>query len=188
MEYPAKVEINYPTNVNRLTAFFRILLAIPIIVVLATLNYYFHIIIFVVLVFILFRKKYPEWLFNFISNLTKFEYRVWAYIFLMQDEYPSIDEEQRVKVTLVKPDAEKDLNNFMPLIKWILAIPHYFVLLLLTLFGLIAYIFAFFAILFTGKYPKSVFNFILMVFNYGIRVSAYSVLLITDKYPPFKLS
>jgi hypothetical protein len=120
--------------------------------------------------------------------LTRFSYRVTSYFSLLRDEYPSTDEEQAVHVNLIYPDAKTQLGQGWPLIKWLLAIPHYIVLCFLCIAAWVCIIIAWFAILFTGRYPKGLFEFVVGVFRWGLRVEAYAVILITDKYPPFSLS
>ena len=136
---------------------------------------------------ILFRKKYPKWWFDWNTNLTKFSYRVGSFFFLMNDKYPSTDEEQWVHLEMVYPDVQKDLMRGMPLVKWFLAIPHYIVLAFLLIAVFICLIITWFAILFTGKYPRGLFDFTLGFFRWCFRVEGYAFLLVTDKYPPFSL-
>src|SRR5205823_72868 len=106
---------------------------------------------------------------------------------LMDDHYPSTDEEQSVHVNFPYPDAEHDLSRGLPIVKWLLAIPHYIVLFFLTIGAFFAAIFAWFVILFTGRYPRGVFDYIEGVIRWHNRVAAYAFLLITDRYPPFSL-
>lgn len=136
---------------------------------------------------IVFRQRYPRWWFDFALELTRFSMRVSAYMLLLTDRYPSTVEKQSVRLDLDYPDAKKDLNRWLPLIKWLLAIPHYIVLLFLIIGVLFATIIAWFAILFTGKYPKTLFDYVVGVERWSLRVNAYAVLLLTDKYPPFSL-
>jgi uncharacterized protein DUF4389 len=137
---------------------------------------------------ILFRQKYPRWWFDFARELTRFEYRVGAYLALLTDKYPSTDEEQSVHLEVDYPDVERDLNRWLPLVKWLLAIPHYIVLVVLTMLAIVAILIAWFAILFTGRYPRGLFNFVAGVGRWTLRVQAYAFLLVTDRYPPFSLS
>jgi hypothetical protein len=136
---------------------------------------------------ILFRQKYPKWWFDWNLAVTRFGARVGTYLLLMTDVYPSTDEEQSVHLVINYPDVKKDLNRWMPLVKWFLAIPHYFVLFFLAIASFICIIVAWLAILFTGRYPRGIFDFVLGVYRWGLRVSAYAILLVTDKYPPFSL-
>jgi hypothetical protein len=144
-------------------------------------------VIFPTLLMIVFRQKYPKWWFDWNLALSRFSMRVYAYLALMRDEYPSTDEEQSVHLDLVYPDVKTKLNRWLPLIKWFLAIPHYIVLAFLGIAAVVCVIIAWFAILFTGRYPKGLFDFILGVFRWSLRVEAYAFLMITDRYPPFAL-
>jgi len=136
---------------------------------------------------LLFRKKYPKWWYDWNFNLTGFCYRVDAYLYLLTDVYPSTDEEQSVHLELPYPDAATELNRWLPLVKWFLAIPHFVVLIFLGLAALVVTIIAWFAILFTGIFPRGMFDFVVNVIRWGFRVSAYAIILTTDKYPPFRL-
>ena len=204
--YPASFDVDYPDRkLNRLTSFFRILVIIPIAIILGlvaggtlqwgdTSGQGWRValdaggILFLPLVLmILFRKKYPKWWFDWNLNLSRFIYRVTTYFALLRDEYPSTDEEQAVHLELVYPDARNQLGRGWPLIKWFLAIPHWIVLFFLGIAALVCMFISWWAILFTGRYPKGLFDFVVGVFRWGFRVQAYSVILITDKYPPFSL-
>ena len=136
---------------------------------------------------LLFRQKYPRWWFDWNLELTRFGTRVAAYLVLLRDEYPLTDEGQAVHVELVYPDARQGLNRWLPLVKWLLAIPHYIVLFFLGIAAFVCVIVAWFAILFTGRYPRSLFDFVVGVLRWSLRISGYAFLLITDRYPPFSL-
>lgn len=203
--YPASLKVDYPDrNLNRLTSFFRIFTIIPVYFLLALITGGTYTIgsqvpawrvdlaaggfLFLPLVLmILFRKKYPGWWFDWNLALTRFSARLTAYLALLRDEYPSTDEEQAVHLDLTYPDAQNDLGRGWPLIKWFLAIPHYVVLAFLIWAAVVCAIIAWFAILFTGRYPKGLFDFVVGVGRWALRVSAYALLLVTDKYPPFSL-
>lgn len=203
-EYPVKLSIEYPEKCDRLTTFFRFFVAIPILIILGLLSdyygqthettrmyYYASGVGFVfvpTVLMILFNKKYPRWWFDWNVNLIKFVTRVDAYVLLLTHEYPSTDEEQRVHVEIPYPDVERDLGRGMPLIKWLLVLPHVIVLTVLWIAAMACVIIAWFAILFTEKYPAELFDFVVGVMRWGIRVFAYAVLLTTDIYPPFSLS
>jgi hypothetical protein len=139
------------------------------------------------LLMILFRQKYPRWWFDWNLNLLRFTNRVGAYLALMDDRYPSTDEEQYVHLDIAYPDARQDLNRWLPLVKWLLAIPHYVVLIFLWIGLVVAVIIAWFAILFTARYPRGLFDYVEGVARWGTRVTAYAFVLTTDRYPPFRL-
>jgi len=199
---PASLSVDYPEKLNRWTTFFRIIMIIPIAIILwlligsssggqgvANWNYSAAGIVFLPLVLmILFRKKYPQWWFDWNLALTRFSARVVVYFALLRDEYPSTDEEQAVHLEIDYPDATKDLKRGMPLVKWFLAIPHYFILIFLGIAVVVSVIIAWFAILFSGRYPRGLFDFVVGVIRWSLRVEVYAFLLTTDKYPPFSLS
>lgn len=189
--YPANLRVDYPDRpLNRLTTFFRLITAIPIFIVLVFLlgdsgaGFLFG----ATLLMILFRLKYPRWWYDWNFNVLKFQSRVTSYLFLLRDEYPATDEDQAVHVQLEYPDVPNDLNRWLPLIKWLLAIPHYIVLFFLGIGAIIAIFIAWLAILFTGRYPQGLFNYVVGVMRWSMRVQAYAIILVTDRYPPFSLS
>jgi hypothetical protein len=139
------------------------------------------------LLMILFRQKYPRWWFDWNLELLRFINRVGIYLLVMNDLYPSTDEEQSVHLNISYPDVPKELNRWLPLVKWLLAIPHYFVLFFLNIAALIVTIIAWFSILITGQYPKSIFDFVEGVIRWNLRVIGYAFILVTDEYPPFSL-
>jgi hypothetical protein len=203
--YPARLTVDYPDrDLNRLTTFFRLFVAIPILIVLSSVSggvweWSYErgeavaagaggLLFLGPLLMILFREKYPRWWFDFNLQLTRFSTRVTSYLALMSDRYPSTDEEQWVHLDLDYPDVKRDLNRFLPLVKWLLAIPHFIVLFFLIIGAIFAVIFAWFAILFTGRYPRGLFDFVEGVMRWSLRVQAYALLLITDRYPPFSLA
>ena len=205
--YPLRLEIDEPGELNRVTTAFRIILVIPIAIVLGILtNSGMQTVetsdgewvttggasitgaLFVVtLLMILFRQRYPKWWFDFALELARFGARVSAYVALVTDRYPSTVEEQAVHLDIDYPDVERDLNRWMPLVKWFLAIPHYIVLFFLWVGAVVVVIVAWFAILFTGRYPKGLFDYVVGVGRWSLRVYAYAFLLVTDRYPPFEL-
>ncbi len=202
--YPANLSVDYPDrDLDKLSTFFRLIAVIPIAIILAlvaggssdverdrsTVEWARGGITFLPLVLVLlFRQKYPRWWYDWNLALAKFATRVSAYILLLRDEYPSTDEEQAVHIEIPYPDAKQDLNRWLPLIKWFLAIPHYIVLFFLAIAVFVCWIIAWFAILFTGRYPKDLFDFVVGVSRWCLRVVAYAFLLTTDRYPPFRLS
>ena len=203
--YPASLRVDYPErDLNRLTTFFRLFAAIPILIVLssvsggawqwsydngkATAAAAGGLLFFGPLLMILFRQKYPRWWFDFNLQLTRFSTRVSSYLALLSDRYPSTDEEQAVHLDLEYPNVKEDLNRWLPLVKWLLAIPHYIVLVFLTIAAVFAVLMAWAAILFTGRYPRGLFGFVEGVMRWWLRVEAYAMLLTTDRYPPFRLA
>jgi hypothetical protein len=199
--FPATLEIDYPDrDLNRLTTFFRLFTLIPIAVILALVtsvtvragsaNYVFGsggIVFLATVLMLLFRQKYPRWWFDWNLALTRFGTRVAVYLALLRDEYPSTDDEQAVHIQIPYPDTTRELNRWLPLVKWFLAIPHYIVLWFLVIAAFFCVVIAWFAILFTGRYPRSLFDFVVGVFRWWLRVAAYAFLLTTDRYPPFSI-
>jgi hypothetical protein len=197
--------VDYPDRpLNRLTTAFRIFVAIPILIVLGTvsgststvgsngsrfaLSGAGGVLVLGPLLMILFRQKYPRWWFDWNLELQRFTNRVVIYLALMDDRYPATDQPQAVHLEYVYPDAARDLNRWLPLVKWLLAIPHYIVLFFLWIAALVVVIIAWFVILFTGRYPRAMFDFVEGVLRWGQRVIAYAFLLVTDAYPPFRLA
>jgi len=202
--YPVQFSVEYPDReLDRLTTAFRIIVAIPIAIVLGVIGNDWGggydrgpwfaaggagVLFFPTLLMIVFRQKYPRWWFDWNLELLRFENRVVAYLALMDDRYPSTDERQAVTLDFPYPDAKQGLNRWLPLVKWFLAIPHYIVLAFLSLAALVCVILAWFAILFTGRYPRGLFDFVLGVMRWGNRVTGYAFVLVTDKYPPWSLN
>jgi len=197
--FPATLQVDYPDrDLDRLTTVFRLFTVIPIAVILALLtrgtvhagaaNHVVGsggIVFLATVLMLLFRQKYPRWWFDWNLALTRFSTRVAVYLALLRDEYPSADDEQAVHIQIPYPDAKQELNRWLPLVKWFLAIPHYVVLWFLSIAVFFCVIIAWFAILFTGRYPRSLFDFVVGVFRWWLRVAAYAFLLSTDRYPPF---
>ncbi len=206
--HAARLEVDFPERLDRMTSFFRALLVIPIAIVMsvltagATQTVYDQSgqmvrqtsggiasgLFLATLLMILFRKRYPRWWFDFALELARFGARIAAYVALLTDRYPSTVEEQSVHLEIDYPDAERDLNRGLPLVKWLLAIPHYLILAVLSVVAVFAVLVAWFAILFTGRYPRGIFDFVVGVGRWWLRVQAYAFLLVTDRYPPFSLS
>ena len=211
--YPARLELDYQEKLSRVTTFFRVILIIPIAIVLGILvganqstsmktNAAGEVIstttttgigiigslFLVTLLLILFRKRYPKWWFDFNLALHRFALRVSSYFLLLTDRYPSTEDEQNIHLDLDYPNAQTDLMRGMPLVKWFLAIPHYVILFFLWIAAYVVTVVAWFAILFTGRYPRGLFDFVVGVIRWTWRVQSYAILLATDKYPPFRLS
>jgi hypothetical protein len=201
--YPARLQIAYPDRLNRVTTAFRLILVIPIAIVVGILTGTGTVhtsgsattasagitggLFVATLLLILFRQRYPRWWFDFALELTRFITRVGAYFALLTDNYPSTVEHQTVALDLDYPDVGRDLNRGLPLVKWFLAISHYIVLFFLGIGAVVSVFIAWFAILFTGRYPKALFDYVVGVTRWQLRVEAYAFLLITDRYPPFSL-
>jgi hypothetical protein len=213
-EYPARLEIDYPEKLDRFTTLFRIIWIIPIAIILGLISGAGETVTNTVILneageiiettrntagglasglaaatalMIIFRMRYPRWWFDFSREITRFSARVGAYAALLTDQYPSTVEEQSVHLEIDYPDVENNLNRWMPIVKWLLAIPHYIVLAFLSIAAFFAVIVAWFAILLTGQYPRSLFDFVVGVGRWWLRVDAYAILMVTDQYPPFSL-
>jgi len=205
--YPVTFAVEYPDRpLDRLTTFFRIFTVIPIAIVMAAITGFstsYHdvgdttvavttagigLLFLPPLLLILFREKYPRWWFDWNLNFQRLSNRICVYLLLMDDRYPSTDEEQGVHLGYSYPDVESDLGRGMPLVKWFLAIPHYIVLFFLSIGAFFAVVFAWFAILFTGRYPRGLFDYVEGVLRWHNRVVGYAFALVTDRYPPFRLS
>src|ERR671930_1134815 len=203
--YPVQVDVQYPERaLNRLTTALRVFTIIPIAIVLGSVSGETWswstsgttrtvvagaggTLFLAPLLMILFRQKYPRWWFDWNLELTRLSSRVALYGALLDDRYPSTDEQQSLRLDIPYPDARSDLNRWLPLVKWFLAIPHYIVLVFLGIAALVCIVIAWFAILFTGRYPRELFDFVVGVGRWGVRVEAYAFLLATDRYPPFSL-
>jgi hypothetical protein len=206
-EHPVRFSVDYPDrDLDRLTTALRIFTVIPIAIVLGTIGGYSGgggwdgdagtstvaiggtgLLFLPPLLMIVFRQKYPRWWFDWNLELLRFSNRVGTYVALMNDRYPSTDEAQWVRLDFPYPDAGRDLNRWLPLVKWFLAIPHYVVLLFLYLGAVVLVIGAWFAILFTGRYPRGIFEYVEGVIRWHNRVVGYAFILVTDRYPPFSL-
>jgi hypothetical protein len=205
--YPARLTIDRPETLDRLTTLFRLLWIIPIAIIIALISGDRSTVVTVTetgervrtsgtsiafsiaaatALMLLFRQRYPRWWFDFQLALARFSYRVAAYALLLRDEYPSTEDEQAVHLELDYPDAKR-LSSWMPLVKWILAIPHYIVLAFLLVGVVVAAVIAWFAILIGGRYPQSLFDYVVGVARWLLRVQAYAIFLVTDTYPPFSL-
>jgi Domain of unknown function (DUF4389) len=207
-DHPVSFSVDYPDrDLNRLTTAFRIFTVIPIAIVVSSIAGYWAqggwdpdgstapivitgtgLLFLPPLLMLLFRQKYPRWWFDWNLELLRFTNRVTVYLALMDDRYPSTDEHQSVRLDFPYPDAERDLNRWLPLVKWFLAIPHYVVLFFLNIAAFLVVIIAWFAVLFTGRYPRGMFEFVEGVIRWENRVVGYALVLVTDAYPPFSLA
>ncbi len=206
--YGARLEIDYPEQLDRLTTFLRLIWIIPIMIILSLVSAATSWTVVTstgetitgssggiaaglftaTALMIVFRQRYPRRWFDFAREFARFSTRVFAYLVLLTDQYPSTVEEQSVHLDLDYPDVEQDLNRWLPLVKWFLAIPHYIVLMVLFLVAIVVAVIAWFAILFTGRYPRGLFDYMVGVGRWGLRVQAYAFFLVTDQYPPFSLN
>jgi len=202
--YAARLQIDYPERLDRVTTFFRLIWIIPIGIILALLTAsggtrivtetgetvrtsgggIMGGLAVATALMILFRQQYPHWWFDFARELVRFGARVSAYLLLLTDKYPSTIDEQSVHLEIDYPNVQ-DLNRWLPLVKWLLAIPHFVALAVLAIIAVVVVAIAWFAILFTGRYPKALFDFVVGVGRWALRVQAYAFLLVTDRYPPF---
>jgi hypothetical protein len=204
-DYPVQFSVDYPDRaLNRVTTAFRIFVVIPIAVVLSAVSGETWqwtsggkttvaataggLLFLAPLLMILFRQKYPRWWFDWNLELQRFSNRVGIYMALMDDRYPATDDHQSVHLDYRYPDAQRDLNRWLPLVKWFLAIPHFIVLVFLDIAAIVVVVVAWFAILFTGRYPRGMFDFVQGVIRWNNRVIAYALVLVTDQYPPFSLT
>lgn len=205
--YPVQFDIEYQSKMDRLTTFFRPIWAIPILIVLGLLNAAGsarHVtetgvsvestaggiaagLFTATVLMIVFRQRYPRWWFDFALELARFSARVTAYLLLLTDRYPSTVEQQSVHLEVAYPDAERGLNRWLPLVKWLLALPHFIIVGLLVIAVIVVTLVAWLAILITGAYPRPLFDFVVGVGRWATRVWAYAFLLSTDDYPPFSL-
>jgi hypothetical protein len=203
-DYAVRFEVDVPDQPrNRLTVAFRIFIAIPIVVVLGLVSggsitwtsdgrssgvaAAGGLLVLAPLVMIVFRQKYPRWWFDWNVELWRFGNRVGAYLLLLRDEYPATDEQQSVHLDVDYPDVPSELNRWLPLVKWLLAIPHLVVLVVLWIAVVLSVIAAWFAVLVSGRYPPSIFEFVVGVMRWHNRVIGYAFVLTTDRYPPFRL-
>jgi len=207
-QYPARLRINYPDRLDQVSTAFRVVLIVPIAILLSILTGgssqsvqaadgewvqtssagIIGGLFLATLLMILFRQRYPRWWFDFALELARFAARIGAYLVLLTDKYPSTVEHQNIELEIDYPDVERDLNRWLPLVKWFLVIPHLIVLLFLSIAAFFALIVAWFAIVFTGRYPRGLFDYVVGVGRWGLRVYAYAYLLVTDRYPPFSLT
>jgi hypothetical protein len=200
VDYPLTFSVDYPDRpLNRVSTGFRIFAAIPILILIATIGGGAWslgagttlalggsgLLFIPPLLMILFRRKYPRWWYDWNLEFMRFSNRIYTYLALMDDRYPSTDDQQSVRLDFAYPDAEHELSRWLPLVKWFLAIPHYIVLALLWVLAFFCVVIAWFAILFTRRYPRGLFGIVESVLRWGNRVSAYAFLLVTDRYPPF---
>ena len=183
------------TERNRVTALFRIILVVPMAIFVASFapnwsnnsdSWTIGLLILPVALAIVFRQVYPSYLLTFNEALLSLQTRVDAYVLLLTDEYPSIEDNDVVSVTFPEVDA-KSLNRWLPLVKWFLAIPLYLVGIAYIIYAAFLTLFAWFSILFTGNYPEFCAEGVVGTIAYWNRVVGYALVLVTDEYPSFSL-
>jgi hypothetical protein len=194
--YAARLSIDYPERLNRLTTLLRLVWIIPVAVIISLISggdsartggTLLGGLTVATALMLAVRVAYPRWWFDFARELTRFGARIGAYAALLTDRFPSTVDEQSVHLEIDYPDVRQDLNRWLPLVKWLLAVPHYVVLAFLWVGAAVAIVIAWFAILVTGHYPRPLFNYVVGVGRWSLRVNAYAWLLVTDRYPPFSL-
>ena len=202
-DYPVQFSVDYPDRpLNRITTLFRLIMVIPILIVAGLipgfvttveasgsdqLAIYVPLVWLPLVLILVFRHKYPRWWFDWNLELSRFVFRINVYLLALRDEYPSTDEHQAVNLDIDYPNAEADLNRWLPLVKWFLAIPHYIVLVVLSILAFVAVVLGWIMVVITAQYPRALFDFIVGVLRYCARVQAYAFMLTTDRYPPFRL-
>ncbi len=203
-QHPVRFSVDYPNRpLDRVTTFFRLIVALPILILLGAVSSgagdwssdnvasaagVAGVLFFAPLLMIVVRQKYPRWWFDWNLELQRFSNRVTAYLALMDDRYPSTDDQQSVHLDYAYPDARRDLNRWLPLVKWFLAIPHFIILVVLNVAAVVVVVVAWVAILVSGRYPRGPFAFVEGVFRWNNRVIGYALTLVTDTYPPFRLA
>jgi hypothetical protein len=184
--YPVRYDVEYPEELSRWLIFVKWLLAIPHFMIVWALSIAAGVMGFIAFFAILLTKRYPRDLFDFVVNFNRWSLNVDAYTMLLRDEYPPFSWEPGRYAVTYEVDYPEQLNRWLPLIKWLLAIPHIIVLLFLFIGAFVAWVIAWFAILFTKQFPHGLFDFVVGVTRWQYRVDAYTGLL-RDEYPPFSL-
>ena len=184
--YPLRFDVEYPESLSRWAIFVKWLLAIPHFAIIYALSLVMSVLTFIAFFAILFTKRYPQELFNFVVNVSRWTENVYAYVFLLRDEYPPFSWDAGKYPVTFEVDYPEEMGRFLPLIKWFLAIPHIIALMFVFIIAALFWFIAFFAILFTGKFPRGMFDFIVGAIRWNYRVNAYAYLL-RDEYPPFSL-
>jgi hypothetical protein len=185
--YPVRFDVAYPDKLSRLLIFVKWLLAIPHLLILYALGAVAGICIFIAFFAILFTKKYPKGLFDFVVNIYRWQNNVSAYVLLLRDEYPPFTWEPGQYPVTFEVDYPDSLGRFAPLYKWLLAIPNLFVLYIVLIVAYFLVFIGWFAILFTGKLPRGIHDFVVGALRWNNRLNAYGFALLTDQYPPFSM-
>jgi hypothetical protein len=185
--HPVTFDIAYPERLNRWLILVKWLLAIPHLIIANLLDNVAQLLAFVAFFTILFTGKWPEGMFKFTVGCLRWQYNVYAYVLLLRDEYPPFSFDPGQYAVAFDVAYPEKLNRWLVFVKWLLIIPNLIVFLLVALAWAITLIVAWFAILFTGRYPRGLFDFAVGVMRWSARLNAY-VYLMTDKYPPFSTS
>ena len=184
---------------NRTTVFWRGILAFPVVIFVAAFAQSTFsesengaagtagLIVLPTLLALLFRGKYPSYVLTFNHALIELSTRLAAYVLILNDKYPSIESNSKVSVVFPDVDGGKKLNRWLLLVKWILALPHYIVGIVYLLISLVVTVIAWVQTSITGKYPRWAGEIVFGTIAYWNRVQGYMLLLVTDKYPSFKL-
>ena len=184
-DYPVTFDVAYPESPNRWLILIRWLLAIPHYIVLSLLSILAGVVWVISFFTILFARTYPDSLYSFMVGVHRWNANLGAYI-LFHDRYPpfSMGESDYEGVTFAV--ERPDFNRWLVLIKWLLMIPHAIVLYFLSIIAMVAAIALVLAVLFTGRYPRGLFDFLVGVGRWNARVNAYATFVV-DRYPPFSL-
>jgi hypothetical protein len=186
--YPVIFDVEYPERLSRWMIFVKWLLAIPHFIIVYLLLIVAGVLQFIAFFAILFTKRWPRGLFDFTVQIYRWTANVYAYgVLLQRDEYPPFSGEAGQYPVTLEVEYDENLSRWMIFVKWLLAIPHYIVLAFLGLAASVVVLIAFFAILFTGRYPRGMFDFVVGTARWYVRVNAYAHWLMTDRYPPFSL-
>jgi len=185
--YPLRFDIEYPEQLSRWLIFIKWLLAVPHFLILYALGSVANVITFIAFFAILFTGRYPRGLFDFVVNIYRWQENVFAYYALFRDEYPPFSWEPGKYPVTFEVEYSENLSRWMIFVKWLLAIPHIIILVFLYVAALVVWVIVWFAILFTGRFPRGLFDFLVGVNRWGLRVNAYAFLLLRDDYPPFSL-
>lgn len=184
--YPVRFDVAYPENLSRGLIFIKWLLAIPHFIILYALNLVFEVLTFIAFFAVIITGKYPDGLFKFNVGTRRWFANVYAYIFLLRDEYPPFSFDEGAYPVTLQIDYPDKLGRFAPLYQWLLAIPHIIIVYVLLLIVFVTTFIAWFAILFTGKYPDGLFKFAVGVWRWTYRAGYYAAFL-SSEYPPFSL-
>jgi hypothetical protein len=181
------------TNRNRTTVFWRGVFVVPVGIFLASFYQYMNarwstpVLVLPAALALIFREVYPSYVLTFNHAVMELSTRVSAYLFLLTDEYPSI--ERNPNIAVIFPDIEggKKLNRWLPLVKWFLAIPLYIVGIIYAALSALLAIYAWIATSITGNMPEVAAKTILGTIDFWNRIYGYTVALVTDEYPSFSL-